>query len=691
MTSRGEEGRDRLSITGATIGGASVALSVTAVVLWAAGSGIAGTDDRYYFVVDIVTGLVYGAAGGLIVHRLPKHRVGWLLLIVAIGHAVAAFSAGYWELSVRWPDLPALRTIGWLTSWTWRPSLVVLATLVLLTVPDGKLPSPRWRPVAWAAVVVAVADTGLALINPRPWPDAAPRSPLGIRSALLNDVIGPRSDWPFHALRVVALLSFAALLVRRSRASPEERRALTWVAIGAAAVTASVVANDLSLIGDNVPAPEAFFPLLQLAALPFLPLVGLVAVLRHRLFGLEIVIRRTIVWLVLTAGVVVVYATVATVVGAFASGQGVSALAAAVIVAIGFQPARLRLQSAVDTLVYGQRRDPYSLVSDLGERIQATVHLDEMLPAICALLTDGMRLSHAAVDALDAGEWTQMASHGTVGDQQLEVPLLDRGEVIGRIVVSTEEGDVITPRDAQLLDDVGRQAALALMAVRVNQELHRSRARLVNTREDERRRLRRELHDELGPTMAGVALGVKAAMNVIDDDNSTRTGEARLLLERLVVELERSVGVVRRMSYDLGPPALDERGLVAALEDYGARHSTDGLMVDVDARDVPTDLSAAVSVAAYRIAVEALGNAARHGRSQHCSVRLRVDDQMLVVRVDDDGSGLQPGFRAGVGLTSMRERASEIGGTCGVEPRGGGGTRVIARLPVSGVTEVSRD
>jgi signal transduction histidine kinase len=209
-------------------------------------------------------------------------------------------------------------------------------------------------------------------------------------------------------------------------------------------------------------------------------------------------------------------------------------------------------------------------------------------------------------------------------------------------------------------------------------ELQRARERLVAAREEERRRLRRDLHDGLGPALAGAALKVEAAENLLESDPAaaaTLLGDAR-------TEIQAAVADVRRLVYALRPPALDELGLVGALREQAERIGVgERVHVEVDAPDRVDGLPAAVEVAAYRIALEAMTNVERHADARSCVVRISTNGD-LELEIADDGHGLASDFRAGVGIASMRERAAELGGTCAVEQVDGRGTRVRARLPL---------
>jgi two-component system, NarL family, sensor kinase len=205
-----------------------------------------------------------------------------------------------------------------------------------------------------------------------------------------------------------------------------------------------------------------------------------------------------------------------------------------------------------------------------------------------------------------------------------------------------------------------------------------SLACLVTTREQERRRLGRELHDGLGPTLAGLTLGLDTA-HVLSAGQS----DLQQLLGRLKAETQRAVTEVRRIVYGLRPPMLDELGLAGALREEVGRLqcAVPAITVSLDVpRDGLAGLPAAVEVACYRIVAEALANVARHARATRCSVRVHLDHGVCV-DVRDDGVGLTEGWRAGVGIASMHERVAELGGELLIEPRLPHGTGIAARLP----------
>jgi signal transduction histidine kinase len=293
-------------------------------------------------------------------------------------------------------------------------------------------------------------------------------------------------------------------------------------------------------------------------------------------------------------------------------------------------------------------------------------------------LADALKLAGLEV-RLANGE--VVASQGQSDPGAVRTSLTYQGLTIGELAATARRGENLSPRDTRFLQDLAPQVAVALHALQLTLDLQRSRERLVFMQEEERRRIRRDLHDGLGPMLTAVAFHADAARNLIERD----PGAAAELLKELRTEVSSSISEIRRLVYGLRPPALDEVGLVEALRRHAGRFAearqNGNLAVEIDAPGDVDDLPAAVEVAAYRIAVEAINNAARHARASRCRVRLSAGES-LEVEVVDDGSGWSDEARVGVGLASMRERAEELGGTLAVSTARGGGSRVLASIPL---------
>ncbi|MFI0479170.1 sensor histidine kinase [Actinomadura sp. 9N215] len=273
------------------------------------------------------------------------------------------------------------------------------------------------------------------------------------------------------------------------------------------------------------------------------------------------------------------------------------------------------------------------------------------------------------------GHNTEFAASGTAPESLHTVPLTYGGDRVGELVIGLRAGERrLGGRDRAVLELLAAPLAVAVHSVVLSEQVQRSRQALVTAREEERRRLRRDLHDGLGPVLTGVAFKADAAGNLLDSDPAS----ARALIAELRAE---AIDDIRRLVHDLRPPALDDFGLAGAIRQRAAQLERPDLAVRVEADGLPA-LPAAVEAAAYRIAVEALTNAVRHSGAARVDVRIRADGR-LCVEVADDGTGPGREWRPGVGIRSMRERAAELGGTCTAGPGPGGG-RVTAALPLGG-------
>jgi signal transduction histidine kinase len=412
-------------------------------------------------------------------------------------------------------------------------------------------------------------------------------------------------------------------------------------------------------------------------------------------------INRTLVYGGLTAIVIGIYILVVGYLGALfrTSNNLLVSLLATGLVAVLFHPMRERLQRGVNRLLYGQRDEPYQVVSRLGQRMEATLAPDAVLPTIVETVAQALKLPHAAILLQQDGRSVTAASYGKASGELLRLPLSYQSERIGELALAPRgPGESFTPADRALLSDLARQVGVAAHAVqlttdlqRLTGELQQSRTQIVTAREEERRRLRRDLHDGLGPTLAALALAASNISDLIPTDPQA----AQALANALQNDIRATVGDIRRLVYELRPPSLDELGLVGAIRERAAYFSSihqdgDGsdsaaarLLVQVKVPEHLPPLSAAVEVAAYRIVQEALTNVTRHAHARTCIVRLGFTGAELEVEILDDGIGLPPEYQAGVGLLSMRERAAELGGSCVIKKRDATGTRVYARLPIA--------
>ena len=634
----------------AVAGGATVAATAAVVVAVRAGLGQEQARLGEVLVIAACTGI-----GALILGSRPGQPVGRALLA---GGALWGFASLPVELLVaavheRPTTLAAalltiaftVRGLGWM----------ILAVVLPLVFPDGPSPWGRW----WLrlAAVDLVLFVAMMVAQTELVDDRLPAvdNPLGLPAGL-----GPVAE--VGALVVVAL-SAACLVAglvtvagRWRQGSPLVRQQVGWFALGLLLTLAGI-----ALLVSGLVAAPVFA--LAVAALPVS--VGL-AVLQHRLYEVDVLVNRALLYGLLTSAVVAVYVLVVAGVGAAldARGAGWLPLLATAVVAVGFQPLREALQRGVNRLTYGAWHEPHALVRGLHTRLEQAASPDRALADVLAAVRDDLRLESLSVRTPD-GE--VLAEAGSTTRTGRTLPLVHAGASVGTLVVGGGSG---RRRDEEVLAELAGALAPAVQATRLHADLLRSRERLVLAREEERRRLRRDLHDGLGPALAGLTLKLDTARNRLGDD---------ALLREMRSDVQATIVDVRRLVDGLRPVSLDELGLVGSLQRLVDRAPPEGIRVRLVAADADSP-AAAVEVAAYRIVQEALTNVLRHAGARECEVSVQGSNGSLVISVADDGAGA---FRAGdgSGLETMRERAEELGGTLELLARPGGGTVVRAVLP----------
>jgi signal transduction histidine kinase len=628
----------------------------------------------YAVALDVVLAAVYSAVAALIFWHKSADRMALFVALALLTFATATFTDTMYVLVAAhpawWTLVAVLNFIG-----------LASFGLFLYLFPDGRF-VPRWT--RWVALA------WIAWLVPKYWIPAWPG--LNSWTLWLDTVV-----W----LGAFGTIVYAQVYRYRRISNMVQRQQTKWVIFGITAGLAGFLGIGIALdliaptpISAGVLATFMVgFAIMYLAML-VIPLAIGVAMLRHHLFDVDVLINRTIVYAALSASVVGIYVLIVGSLGALFQTRGnlVIALLATGLVAVLFQPLRDRLQRAVNHLMYGERDEPYVVLARLGQRLDATLAPDAVLPTIAETIAQTLKLPYAAIILDQNGMCVTATAVGTPVADLLQLPLTYQGATIGQLVLGPRApGEPFSPADRRLLDDLAHQVAVAARAVRLTAELQqlagdlqRSRERLVVAREEERRRLRRDLHDGLGPTLAALALSASAIPDLIPANPSA----AAALATQLEADIRATVGEIRRLIHGLRPPALDELGLAGAVRDRAAQLASrprgglvPGLQVTVEAPERLPALPAAVEVAAYRIVEEALTNVACHAHAHTCAVRLVLTDA-LEVEIADDGVGVPTERPIGVGLLSMRERAEELGGDMRVEPQPNGGTHVWARLPI---------
>ncbi len=650
--------RTALAVAGA---GSGIACAAAAVVLALTRPG---EPDLPTLVYGVAGATGFGGLGALVAVQRPRLAAGWLMLLVGLCSGAVSLTTVYAAATL--PGDPA-STAGalsfWISSWLWVPAYVPVPSLLLQVLPDGRLPGPRWRAAAGVAVAACV-------LGPLGWaitPYAEQDQPVPEAFGALENPVGVPGAW---ALVTVALLLFvtgtvlgvASLVVRLRRSAGREREQVLWVLAGALGTVLLVA------LAWAVPAAQTL--LVAAAQLP-LPAAIAWALVRTRLWDVDRVLGRTLVYLSLSLLTLALYGVLLVVAGRLlGSLTGRSDLLVFALAAVLVQPARDRLQRAVNRLLYGEPVEPEVAVSGLGRRVDSATSPSEVLPGVVEVLARTLRLEHVALRLPARAPVT----HGDPGGRVQILPLVHQGRPVGELDLVLPAGG-LGPRLESLLGELVRQTAQAAHAVLLGEELQRSRESIVTSREEERRRLRHDLHDDLGPGLAATAMQLEAAAELVPRDPD----RAATMLDRAAAYLRGSVAEVRRIVDDLQPAALSDLGLAGAVRAHAARLADGGIDVTVGTDGDLDDLPAAAEVAAFRIVGEALTNVARHAQASRVHVTIAHRDGALHLCVGDDGVGVRPGTRTGVGLGSMHQRAAELGGSCTVTS--GPGTTVRAVLP----------
>jgi len=664
------------------------ALGILGVAVAAAFGMADGKGAEWNGFTQVVAFFAVGTIGLVVARHQPKNPLGWIYLAVWTGAAAVLGSlSGFarWA-AIKDPSMPGSTLAAWVGNWIWVPILVALVTFPFLLFPDGHLPSPRWRTLAWVTVVLTVLwsisfaleghDYTDALNRPSPNPYAIP--------GLVPFFDGARLI--FGLLFIVVMgVCVASLVVRFRGGDREEREQIKWLMFAGAA---TVIWFGLPLNHGSGGWPD----FIQGFVLALIPLSIGVAILKYRLFDIDVVIRKTVVFGVLAAFITAVYVAIVVGVGSMVGSRGSPVLSgiAAAAVALAFQPVRRWGQRVANRLVYGKRATPYEVLSEFSSRLGGAYDPEDVLPRMARILAEGTGARRADV-WLHVDRKLRVAASWPITDEPANelaaepfppdlVPVRHRDELLGALGVQMSPGESLTPTESTLVDDLAAQAGLVLRNVALTgqlrarlEELGASRQRLVGAQDDERRRIERNIHD--GAQQQLVALSVKqrlAASLVGRDDERART-----MLEELQSETNTALEDLRDLARGIYPPLLADRGLVAALE---AQARKAALPVTVDANGVgrfPQDVEATV----YFCALEALNNVAKYSGATRATVRLSNGNGELHFEVTDDGRGFDTTSTGyGTGLQGMADRVAAVGGELTVRSAPGAGATIAGTV-----------
>jgi signal transduction histidine kinase len=640
--------------------------------------------------------LAYATVGALIASRQPSNAIGWIFLGTGLLWALSGLAAGLatWA-GPRRIDASWVRLLDWLGAWVFVPGIYAPAIFLLLLFPDGRLPSRRWRPVAWVGALAVMGGALPAALTPGPMEDAVllRTNPYAVGSAALWEGVGFVS-W---MVGIGALLASAvALLQRLRRSSGRERQQIKWLAYAGVVVVSIFVLTGIGwgVAGGNELMTMVVLPGLVLLGLLLVPLAAGAAILRHRLYDIDIVINKTVVYGLLAAFITAVYVGLVVGIGTLVGSRGnlfLSILATAII-AVGFQPVRERARRLANRLVYGKRATPYEVLSDFGERLAGSYATEDVLPRLARVVGEGVGATRSRIwlrvggELRRVGEWPA----GNEDASSVELPpgglpsfegedrafeVRHQGELLGAITVSMPPREGLTPGGEKLLRDLAGQAGLILRNVRLIEELRASRQRIVAAQDQERRRLERNIHDGAQQQLVALAVNLKLARTVSAKDPD-RAGE---ILDRLQTDAQEAMENLRDLARGIYPPLLADKGLAAALESQARKAPVPVSVVPDGIGRYPQETEAA----AYFCVLEALQNVAKYAQATRATVRLSHEDGDLVFTVTDDGKGFDPETtRRGSGLQNMADRVEALGGAVDIASSPGRGTTVIGRIPV---------
>ncbi len=656
--------------------------------------------------------IAFAVVGALIVSRGRGNTIGWLFLLAAVSYMLsgvgAALSDTYEVASGAW------RAGVFLNAWSWAPGFFVVGTLVLLLFPDGHLPSPRYRWVAWLAggsialsvvggVLSKTAGSTPGYVSPLPTiPDA------GTAISFIAGGLG---------VLVAAVASVISLVGRYRRSTGVERDQLRWFVY---AGIATIVLTPTRVVGVHQP----ILLVIGLLSTLILPVAVGTAILKHRLYDIDVVISKTVVFGALAAFITLVYVGIVVGVGALLGERGHAnvglSIVATGVVAVAFQPVRERVTRVANHLVYGKRATPYEVLSEFAGRVGTTYATEDVLPRTARVIAEG-------TGALRADVWLRVGDHlrlsaswppeedgaevvvplppgGTTlppfNDAARAVPVLLQGVLLGAVTVTKAPGDPLRHTEEALLDDLAGQAGLVLANARLTAELQAhldeltarsaelqiSRQRIVIAQDEERRRLERNIHDGAQQHLVALAVKLRLARSLVSRDPA----KASQMLTELRGEVDDALDTMSNLALGIYPPLLEEQGIAAALAaqyqrtDLPVRLNTDGT------GRYPIDLEAAV----YFCTLEALQNIAKYADAHVVDVTIGEQNGSLTFQVTDDGMGFDPSSTPrGSGLNNMLDRLSALGGDVTVESAPGRGTTIRGRVPLAGApapTEVVR-
>ena len=642
-------------------------------------------------ITTVVFLIAFSTVGALVASRRHENPIGWLLLVSGVSFAVGG-------LAVTVDPNSRNAAAQWVSSWVWGTGSFLALSLPFLLFPDGRVPSPRWWVIKWAAVIGIATFAFASALAPGLMADTRIPNPVGLQLGGVGSKIFSALRGAGAAIAIVAgFCSIGSLFFRYHRAGRLEREQIRWLMFAGGMVIIGVFASSPITANLSPALASNIQNAITAGVLSLVPIAIGIAVLRYRLYDIDVVISKTLVYGALAAFITFVYVTIVVGVGSLV-GQGgdpnvaLSILSTA-IVAVAFQPVRERVQRFANRLVYGQRATPYEVLAEFSERMAGAYANEDLLPRMARILAEGTGSARADVwlrieDQLhvDASWPVNTDSSSVVDIHHLPdslTPVLHQGELLGAISVEKKPGDAITPTEHKLIDDLAAQAGLVLKNVGLTEqllarldELKASRQRLVTAQDEERRKLERDIHDGAQQQLVALTVKLRLAEQLVHRDVD-KTAE---MLAALQLDSQAALEDLRDLARGIYPPLLADKGLAAALEAQARRATVPTTVVADRVGRYPKEVESAI----YFSVLEALTNVAKYADASSAEVHVAQQDGRVTFSVSDDGNGFDPNeTRYGTGLQGIADRLAAIDGDLEVKSEPERGTVVAGCVPAT--------
>ena len=631
--------------------------------------------------------LAFPIVGALIAAREPGNAIGWVFIGTGLGWAVLGVADAYaaYALSTGQEATLAARTADWVNIWFYGPGIFLPVTLLLLLFPDGRVPSPRWRPVLWLTIVGNLGVfLGNAFAPGTGTSDARflTENPFGVEA--LAGVLQIVVTVGFFAAIGACVAAPVAMVLRLRRSRGDERRQIRWLAYAGVLVVLSIAGVIVvgSITGwESQSTAEQVGQLVVLSSLGLLPIAAGIGILKYHLYDIDVVVNKTVVYGSLAAVVTLIYVAIVVGIGTVVGNSGspfLSAVAAAVV-ALLFQPLRRRAQHFANRIVYGDRATPYEVLSGFSDRLADTYSIEDVLPRLARVLGEGIGADRVSI-LLGRGDRAVVVASWPEGDpaaptRERAFEVRHQGAALGEIRVAMPTNEQMDGGQERLAANVAAQAGLVLRNAALVADLRDSRRRIVGAQDERARKLERNIHD--GAQQQLVALSVK--LGLVERVLRTDAAAAEAMVAEAKADTNDALENLRDLARGVYPPLLADQGLAAALRSQARKAA---IPVEVEPDGIgryPEETEAAV----YFSCLEALQNVAKYAAASSATVRLAQSNGSLSFEVIDDGRGFDPeAAERGSGLQGIADRLAALGGTLSVRSAPGEGTTIAGALPV---------